>query len=74
MMGQTEMFDRTSVWMTPEDADIAMEVLDYSGFWIEDDVDCGIMIDCRRLSERGFNSVEINTIMEKTDNRPFYCD
>ena len=73
MQGQTEMFERSSVWMTPEDAEIAMEVLDYSGFWIEDDIDCGIMYDWRRLSERGFSPLEINTIMEGTGYRPFFC-
>ena len=70
MIGQTEMFER-DVFFTPEDSDIAMEVLDYDGFWIEDDVDCVIMRDCTRLSDRGFNPLEINTILENTEHRPF---
>ena len=70
MIGQREMFER-DVYFTPEDAEIAMEVLDYAGFWIEDDIDCVIMRDCTRLSNRGFNPLEINTILENTEHRPF---
>jgi len=70
MIGQKEMFER-EVYFTPEDHDIAIEVLDYAGFWIEDDRDCAIMRDCVRLSDRGFSTLEVNTILENTDYRPF---
>jgi len=70
MTGQKEMFER-EIDFTSEDTAIALEVLDYSGFWIEDDIDCVIMRDCNRLSDRGFNPLEINTILENTEYRPF---
>ena len=69
-MSQKEMF-KPEVYMTPEDHDIALEVLDWSSFYIDDSRECGIMRDCVRLSNRGFIPEEINIILDKTDNRPF---
>ena len=69
-MSQIEMF-KPELYMTPEDHDIAVEVLDWSSFYIDDSNECGIMRDCVRLSNRGFIPVEINIILDKTNNRPF---
>jgi len=69
-MSQMEMF-KPEIYMTPEDHDIAVEVLDWSSFYIDDSRECGIMRDCVRLSNRGFIPEEINIILDKTDNRPF---
>ena len=69
-MSQMEMF-KPEIYMTPEDHDIALEVLDWSSFYIDDSHECGIMRDCVRLSNRGFIPEEVVTIMEKTENRPF---
>ena len=70
MTGQKEMF-KPEIYMTPEDHDIALEVLDWSSFYIDDSHECGIMRDCVRLSNRGFIPEEINIILDKTNNRPF---
>ena len=69
-MSQKEMF-KPEIYMTPEDHDIALEVLDWSSFYIDDSRECAIMRDCVRLSNRGFIPEEINIILDKTDNRPF---
>jgi len=69
-MSQIEMF-KPELYMTPEDHDIAVEVLDWSSFYIDDSNECGIMRDCVRLSNRGFIPEEINIILDKTNNRPF---
>lgn len=69
-MSQKEMF-KPEIYMTPEDHDIALEVLDWSSFYIDDSNECGIMRDCVRLSNRGFIPEEINIILDKTNNRPF---
>ena len=69
-MSQKEMF-KPEIYMTPEDHDIALEVLDWSSFYIDDSHECGIMRDCVRLSNRGFIPEEINIILDKTENRPF---
>ena len=69
-MSQKEMF-KPEIYMTPEDHDIALEVLDWSIFYIDDSRECGIMRDCVRLSNRGFIPEEINIILDKTNNRPF---
>ena len=69
-MSQKEMF-KPEIYMTPEDHDIALEVLDWSSFYIDDSRECGIMRDWVRLSNRGFIPEEINIILDKTDNRPF---
>ena len=70
MTGQTEMF-KPEMYMTPEDHDIAVEVLDWSSFYMDDSKECVIMRDCVRLSNRGFIPEDVVTIMEKTENRPF---
>ena len=70
MIGQTEMF-KPEIYMTPEDHDIAVEVLDWSSFYMDDSNECVIMRDCVRLSNRGFIPEDVVTIMEKTENRPF---
>ena len=70
MTGQKEMF-KPEIYMTPEDHEIALEVLDWSSFYIDDSNECGIMRDCVRLSNRGFIPEEINIILDKTNNRPF---
>ena len=69
-MSQKEMF-KPEIYMTPEDHDIALEVLDWSSFYIDDSRECGIMRDCVRLSNRGFIPEEINIILDKTDNRHY---
>jgi len=69
-MSQIEMF-KPELYMTPEDHDIAVEVLDWSSFYMDDSNECGIMRDCVRLSNRGFIPEEINIILDKTNNRPF---
>jgi len=69
-MSQIEMF-KPELYMTPEDHDIAVEVLDWSSFYMDDSNECAIMRDCVRLSNRGFIPEEINIILDKTNNRPF---
>ena len=69
-MSQIEMF-KPELYMTPEDHDIAVEVLDWSSFYMDDSNECGIMRDCVRLSNIGFIPEEINIILDKTNNRPF---
>ena len=69
-MSQVEMF-MPELYMTPEDHDIAIEVMDWSSFYIDDSTECAIMRDCVGLSNRGFIPEEINVILDKTDNRPF---
>ena len=69
-MSQIEMF-KPELYMTPEDHDIAVEVLDWASFYFDDSNECGIMRDCVRLSNRGFIPEEINIILDKTNNRPF---
>ena len=66
-MSQVEMF-KPELYMTPEDHDIAIEVMDWSSFYIDDSNECVIMRDCVRLSNRGFIPEEINIILDKTDN------
>ena len=69
-MSQVEMV-KPELYMTPEDHDIAIEVMDWSSFYIDDSNECVIMRDCVRLSNRGFIPEEINIILDMTDNRPF---
>jgi len=59
------------ICMTQEDNNIAINVMDWSSFYIEDSYECAIMRDCVRLSNRGFVPKQILIIMEKTENRPF---
>ena len=69
-MSQREMF-QPDTCMTQEDNNIAINVMDWSSFYIEDSHECAIMRDCVRLSNRGFAPKQILIIMEKTENRPF---
>jgi hypothetical protein len=59
------------IYMTSEDNNIAINVMDWSSFYIDDSYECAIMRDCVRLSDRGFKPKQILIIMEKTENRPF---
>jgi|TARA_R100000750_G_C2315001_1_gene84013 hypothetical protein len=69
-MSQREMF-QPEIYMTDEDTEIAIEVLDESGFFIDDSTDTVVMRDCVRLSERGFYPGQITSILESTNHRPF---